>query len=93
MAGTKNHDYHILPADPFPIIGAFVSRPSMTKTAYHNPKDVNETELKKWMMNNAGDRKPASVDAVKVNSTILRLRTIQTKSTEQHRQPWQNDSK
>ena len=23
MAGTKNHDYHILPADPWPIIGAF----------------------------------------------------------------------
>ena len=25
MAGTKNHDYHILPADPWPIIGAFSS--------------------------------------------------------------------
>jgi cytochrome c oxidase subunit 3 len=23
MAGTKNHDYHILPADPWPIIGSF----------------------------------------------------------------------
>ena len=25
MAGTKNHDYHILPPDPWPIIGAFSS--------------------------------------------------------------------
>ncbi len=25
MAGTKNHDYHILPADPWPIIGAFAA--------------------------------------------------------------------
>jgi cytochrome c oxidase subunit 3 len=23
MAATKNHDYHILPPDPWPIIGAF----------------------------------------------------------------------
>jgi cytochrome c oxidase subunit 3 len=25
MAATKNHDYHILPPDPWPIIGAFSS--------------------------------------------------------------------
>ena len=25
MAGTRNHDYHILPADPWPIIGAFAA--------------------------------------------------------------------
>ena len=25
MAGTKNHDYHILPASAWPIIGAFAS--------------------------------------------------------------------
>jgi len=25
MAGTKNHDYHILPADPWPLIGAFAA--------------------------------------------------------------------
>src|SRR6185369_10344367 len=23
MAGTKNHDYHILPTDPWPMVGAF----------------------------------------------------------------------
>ena len=23
MAATKNHDYHILPPDPWPLIGAF----------------------------------------------------------------------
>ena len=25
MAGTKNHDYHILPADPWPLIGSFAA--------------------------------------------------------------------
>ena len=25
MAGAKNHEYHILPPDPWPIVGAFSS--------------------------------------------------------------------
>ena len=74
-----------------PIIGAFMSRPSVGQVTYLNPKNVNDIVVKKWMAETLGDRTPASVEDIKVNMTMLRLKTVQAKSTEELWKPLKHE--
>ncbi len=42
MAGTKNHDYHILPPDIWPLIGAFSA---LTMTSGHGAVHARAARL------------------------------------------------
>ncbi len=88
--GGKNGPM-VLGATVLPVIGAFVSRPDMIKVAYQNPKEVNDIVVKKWMSESMGERRPASVDDIKLNATILRLKTIQEKSHEDLWKPFKHE--
>lgn len=72
----------VLGASVLPVIGAFVSRPDLVRSTYLNPKSVNDIVLKKWMNERWEGRRPASVEDVPINSTILKLKTIHEKSAE-----------
>src|SRR5262249_39548908 len=72
----------ILGASVLPVIGAFVSRPVLDRTAYVDPKNINEMVIKKWMTERWEGRKPASVEDVPVHTTILKLKSVQAKATE-----------
>ncbi len=72
----------VLGASVLPVIGAFVSRPAQPKTAYHNPMAANENDLKKWISDHSGGRRPASKDLgdMEVPKTIARLKTVEKKN-------------
>ncbi|MGE4130699.1 MAG: hypothetical protein AB7F86_03630 [Bdellovibrionales bacterium] len=72
----------MLGASVLPVVGAFVSRPELIKTSYHNPTAVNENDLKEWMASRMA-RRPASLDDVKIEKSILRLKTVEKKSADQ----------
>lgn len=77
----------ILGASVLPVIGALVSRPDLDKSAYLNPKNANDTVIKKWMSEHWEGRRPAAVDDIPVNRTILKLKTVQDKSAEEQWKP------
>lgn len=86
----------MLGSSVLPVIGAFVSRPAMTKTYYHNPGAANESDIKRWVaarMPSEGGRKPAMNEEGTVNRTIVHLRTVQNKSEEDLWRPLKHEFK
>lgn len=87
LAPTGKDGPVVLGASVLPVIGALVSRPDLDKSAYINPKNVNDSLVKKWMAERWEGRRPAAVDDIPVNSTILKLKTVQAKSAEDQWKP------
>lgn len=85
----------MLGASVLPVIGAFVSRPAMVKTKYHNPAENSETDVKRWIASHSmgQDRMPASLDKVTMNKTIVRLKTVATKEGEDLWRPLKHELK
>jgi hypothetical protein len=91
-AATGKDGPALLGASVLPVIGAFVSRPDLDKVAYQNPKNVNDVVVRKWMEENWTGRKPASQELA-VNTTILKLKTIQEKSADELWKPLKSELK
>jgi hypothetical protein len=63
----------ILGSSLLPVVGAFVSRPSeKLRTIFHNPKIVDESDLKQWIYDHSS-RKPAAVKDIAVEHKIMHL--------------------
>jgi len=92
IAPTSKEGPVVLGASVLPVIGAFVSRPELAKSAYLNPKSMNDIVIQKWMGDRM-DRRPASVEDIKINSTILKLKTIQSKDQDDLMQPLRTELK
>lgn len=72
----------MLGSSVLPVIGAFVSRPAMNKSAYSNPSVANESDIKRWVASRSktsGGRTPAAADRLEVPKTIVRLKTLHEK--------------
>jgi hypothetical protein len=93
LAPTGKDGPVMLGASVLPVFGAFVSRPDMDKSAYLNPKSVTEISVKKWMAENWQGRRPASIEELPINSTIVKLKTLQPKSNDDLWKPAKNELK
>ena len=83
----------MLGSSVLPVIGAFVSRPnSQLRLVYHNPADVGENDLKKWIYARSS-RKPAAVSEIEITRKMMHLTTQKAKSHDQLWLPIQNELK
>lgn len=85
----------MLGSSVLPVIGAFVSRPAASKTAYHNPAEVNQSDLKRWVAAHGGPteggRRPAATEDVTINKTIAKLKTLHGKPQDELMKPLFNE--
>lgn len=79
----------MLGASVLPVVGAFVSRPDMTASAYTDPTSSSERDVKDWIVEKSGARSPASVEDVKINRTLVKLKTQKPKRVSQLWEPLQ----
>lgn len=93
LAPTGGDGPVVLGASVLPVVGAFVSRPDIEKLAYNNPKSFTDSAVKKWMSEHMTERRPASVDDIVINSTILKLKTLQVKSGDALMKPLRQELK
>lgn len=70
----------VLGASVLPVVGAFVSRPEKYNYVYQNPATMADDEVKAWIFENGGGRRPASADKVKINRQIATLKSVAVKS-------------
>lgn len=92
VAPTGKEGPVVLGSSVLPVIGAFVSRPEVAKSAYVNPREVNDIVIQKWMSERM-ERKPASVEDITINKTIIKLKTLQAKAGAELMRPLKQELK